>query len=211
MFLLAYFAGLIISFIASVPTGPVNLAIVHATLVNGKKSGLMIALGALIIEVLYCMLSVFGMHLIFSEEAFLKQLSLISIPVLIGMGLVSMFKKDFLKRNIQPRRGNEFLTGITLTVTNPMLLFFWITISAFLQSNAWMENKLLDNTFFILGVATGIFLLFYVLILITSRQNKKVTPRFKRNMNVILGWVFIGLAAFMILKTAWIYFSTGQI
>src|SRR5690606_11161804 len=121
---------LLISIIASLPTGPVNLAIVHATLVNGKRSGLMIAYGALLLELLYCTLSIFGVNFIFTQETLLRKLSLISIPVLIGMGLFSMFKKDFLKRNYQPKRGNEFLTGITLTLTNPMLLFFWITVSA---------------------------------------------------------------------------------
>jgi len=200
MFILTFIAGVLISFIASLPTGPVNLAIVHATLVNGKRSGLMIAYGALLLELIYCTVAIFGVNFIFTQENLLRQLSLVSIPVLIGMGLFSMFKKDFLKRNYQPKRGNEFFTGITLTLTNPMLLFFWITVSAFLQSNEWMRDKFADQLMFILGVGTGIFLLFYFLILITSRQNKKITPRFKRNMNVVLGWVFIGLAVFLSVK-----------
>jgi redox-sensitive bicupin YhaK (pirin superfamily) len=37
MFLVAFIAGLLISFIASLPTGPVNLSIVHATLASGAK------------------------------------------------------------------------------------------------------------------------------------------------------------------------------
>jgi threonine/homoserine/homoserine lactone efflux protein len=88
-----------------------------------------------------------------------------------------------------------------------MILLFWITVSAFLQANEWMNQDLLNNLAFIGGVSLGVFLLFYFLILITSRQNKKVTPRFKRNMNVILGWVFVGLGILMSFKAAWEYFS----
>lgn len=207
MFLLAFLAGVLISFIASLPTGPVNLSIVHATLVHGKRSGLNIAFGALLIETIYTTLSVFGVHLIFSDEIFLKRLSLISIPVLLVLGLISLFKKDFLKR-YEPKKGrNDFLTGASLTISNPMLLLFWITVSAFLRANEWMGENILDNLAFVGGVTTGVFLLFYFLILITSKQNKKVTPRFKRNMNVILGWLFLGLAIFMILKAIWEYWK----
>jgi threonine/homoserine/homoserine lactone efflux protein len=210
MFLVAFLAGLLISFIASLPTGPVNLSIVHATLVHGKRSGLYIAFGALFIETIYTSLSVFGVHLIFSDEIFLKRISLISIPVLLILGLISLFKKDFLKR-YEPQKGrNDFLTGISLTISNPMLLLFWITVSAFLRANEWMGENLLDNVAFVGGVTTGVFLLFYFLILITSKQNKKVTPRFKRNMNVLLGWLFLGLAAFMIVKAMWEY-SKGSL
>jgi threonine/homoserine/homoserine lactone efflux protein len=210
MFLVAFLAGLLISFLASLPTGPVNLSIVHATLVHGKKSGFYIAFGALFIESIYASLSVFGVHLIFSDEIFLKRISLISIPVLLILGLVSLFKKDFLKR-YEPKKGrNDFLTGISLTISNPMLLLFWITVSAFLRANEWMGENLLDNVAFVGGVTTGISLLFYFLILITSKQNKKVTPRFKRNMNVLLGWLFLGLAAVMMAKALWEY-SKGSL
>jgi threonine/homoserine/homoserine lactone efflux protein len=207
MFLIAFLAGLIISFIASLPAGPVNLSIVHATLIHGRRSGLHIALGALIIETIYAALAVFGVHLIFSDEIFLKRVSLVSIPVLIILGLVSLFKKDFLKRYETRNGKNDFFTGVSLTLSNPMILLFWITVSAFLQANEWMNQDLLNNLAFIGGVSLGVFLLFYFLILITSRQNKKVTPRFKRNMNVILGWVFVGLGILMSFKAAWEYFS----
>jgi threonine/homoserine/homoserine lactone efflux protein len=205
VFIIPLFAGFIISFIASLPTGPVNMAIVHGTLLYGKKSGLLIAAGAMLVEVFYCTLSIFGMNIIFGYETFLRQLSLISIPILLGMGLVSMFKKDFLKRDYKPKSGNEFITGTTLTLANPMILFFWITVTAFLQSNEWMQDRFIDQAMFVTGVAAGLFLLFYTLIRITYRQNKKVTPRFKRNMNVILGWVFIGLALIMTLKAGYTF------
>jgi threonine/homoserine/homoserine lactone efflux protein len=207
MFFVAFLAGLIISFVASLPAGPVNLSIVHATLIHGRRSGLHIAFGALIVETLYAGLAVFGVHLIFSDEIFLKRVSLISIPVLIVLGLVSLFKKDFLKRYETRNGKNDFLTGVSLTLSNPMLLLFWITVSAFLQANEWMKRDLLNNLAFIGGVSGGVFLLFYFLVLITSRQNKKVTPRFKRNMNVMLGWLFLGLAIIMTLKALWEFFS----
>lgn len=207
MILIAFLAGLLISFIASLPTGPVNLSIVHATLLHGKRSGLCIAFGALIVETIYAAMAVFGVHLIFSDEIFLKRLSLVSIPVLIVLGLVSLFKKDFLKRYEEKKGRNDFLTGVSLTISNPMLLLFWLTVSAFLRANDWMGENLSDNIAFLGGVSAGVFILFYVLILITSRQNKKVTPRFKRNMNVLLGWLFLGLAILMTLKAAWEYFS----
>ncbi len=206
MFLLPLIAGFIISFIASLPTGPVNMAIVHGTLLYGKRSGLLIAAGAMVVEVFYCTVSIFGMNIIFGYEALLRQLSLISIPILLIMGLVSMFKKDFLKRDYKPGSGNGFVTGSTLTLANPMILFFWITVTAFLQSNEWMQDRFMDQAMFVLGVASGLFLLFYTLIRITYGQNKKVTPRFKRNMNVILGWVFIGLALMMLIKAGYTYF-----
>jgi len=206
VFLLPLIAGFIISFIASLPTGPVNMAIVHGTLLYGKRSGLLIAAGAMVVEVFYCTVSIFGMNIIFGHEALLRQLSLISIPILLIMGMLSMFKKDFLKRDYKPGSGNGFITGSTLTIANPMILFFWITVTAFLQSNEWMQDRFVDQAMFVVGVASGLFLLFYMLIRITYRQNKKVTPRFKRNMNVILGWVFIGLALIMSIKAGYAYF-----
>lgn len=207
MILIAYLSGLLISFIASLPTGPVNLSIVHATLLHGKRSGLYIAFGALMVEILYASMAVFGIHLIFSDEVFVRRLSLISIPVLIVLGLVSLFKKDFLKRYEEKKGRNNLLTGVSLTISNPMILVFWLTVSAFLRANDWLGENLMDNIAFMGGVASGISILFYFLILITSRQNKKITPRFKRNMNVLLGWLFLGLAFVMILKAGWEYLS----
>jgi len=78
------------------PVGPVNLAVVHATLVKGKLSGYRLALGALIVEVAYCAISLFGLHILSEQKALVESMQWISIPVLLTLGLMSLFKKDFL-------------------------------------------------------------------------------------------------------------------
>jgi threonine/homoserine/homoserine lactone efflux protein len=183
------------------PVGPVNLAVVHATLVKGKLSGYRLAFGALIVEVAYCAISLFGLHILSEQKALVESMQWISIPVLLTLGLMSLFKKDFLKRDYTPKKsGNEWLTGMTLTLSNPMLLFYWITVTTLVKSHQWMEDHVLDNIVFLFGVISGLSLLFFALIRLSALRNNKITPRFKRNMNLWVGWIFIGLACIMTLR-----------
>ncbi len=136
-------AGLLAGFIFSVPVaGPISILITSYSLKGEFHFALVTAVGAAMVDFLYCFIAVFG----FSQLYILYQ-PLVPYTLLVGaffMGILGYkiihmhLKLDSNGRGNKPklRKRGRFLTGIMVSLLNPSLFFGWLTSSFIIMSFA---------------------------------------------------------------------------
>lgn len=127
--------GLAVGVLVSAPMGPVGMLCIQRALHRGRCAGLYTGVGAAVSDLLYCLITGFGLSFI---EDFLKQnesiITLVGSAVLIAFG-VYLLRSNPSKglRTPQENRGSIYkniLTGFLFTVSNPLILFLIIGLFA---------------------------------------------------------------------------------
>lgn len=135
--------GLAIGVLISAPMGPVGILCVQRTLDKGRRTGFYTGVGAAISDLIYCLLTGFGLSFI---EEFLERnsnvIQLVGSLVLIGFG-VYILRKD-PAAGLQSRGYQDVsfkknvLGGFLFTVSNPLIIF--LIIGLFARFNFMMPD-----------------------------------------------------------------------
>lgn len=115
--------------------GPVGILCVQRTLNKGRHTGLFTGVGAALSDLIYCLLTGFGLSFI---EEFLERnsniIQLLGSLVLIGFG-VYLFKSNPSRQLKKPLEqhvsaGKNILNGFLFTFSNPLIIFLIIGLFA---------------------------------------------------------------------------------
>lgn len=127
--------GIAIGILISAPMGPVGILCIQRTLDKGRRTGLYTGVGAALSDLLYCLLTGFGLSFI---EEFIERnqnvIQLIGSAVLIGFS-VYLFRKNpasNLRKPVQQETSpkKNILAGFLFTFSNPLILFLIIGLFA---------------------------------------------------------------------------------
>ena len=130
--------GAAIGVLISAPMGPVGILCIQRTLDKGRKTGLHTGIGAALSDLIYCILTGFGLSFI---EEFLERnqniIQLVGSAVLIAFA-VYLFKKNPASSLKTPSEEEEahisphknILGGFLFTFSNPLILFLIIGLFA---------------------------------------------------------------------------------
>lgn len=134
--------------------GPVGMLCIQRTLDKGRRAGLFTGIGAAASDLLYCLLTGFGLSFI---EDFIERnqniIQLVGSAVLIAFGIY-LFKSNpskSLKKPAEAKASDKknILTGFLFTVSNPLILFLIIGLFArfnFLMPEMTLPHYLLGFT-----------------------------------------------------------------
>ncbi len=127
------------------------------------------------------------------------------IALLLTIGMVTFFQKPTeIKHEEVPisSRFLSFLKGISLSLFNPALLPFWIVVLLEYKHREFLKiTTILEKMFFVLGAATGTFLLVYSYAFIANKKRNLVFKYLTDNrLNKIMGIIFISLAVWQLLN-----------
>lgn len=128
--------GIAIGVLISAPMGPVGILCIQRTLDKGRRPGFYTGVGAAISDLLYCLITGFGLSFI---QEFLEKnqnvIQLVGSAVLIGFGIY-LFKKNPASSIARPSRPEpvspkkNILGGFLFTFSNPLILFLIIGLFA---------------------------------------------------------------------------------
>ena len=199
-----FLVGMVAAMIATLPLGPVNLEIVQRTINKGYKQGMLVAVGSAITEMLWCGLAVYGTSLLFAspeqEEKVFLYFKLASIPLLFILGVVNLRKKvprpkfhikGFENEAPKTRFGGAVAVGASLNLLNPVLLAFWLAISAYLKASNILYDGLSEESMYTFGVGAGTFATGSIISLITIRSNKRMSYRSRVYLTRGIGFTFL--------------------
>ncbi|MCH5231596.1 MAG: LysE family translocator [Muribaculaceae bacterium] len=129
--------GVAIGILISAPMGPVGILCIQRTLDKGRKTGLYTGIGAAISDLIYCILTGFGLS--FIEEFLERNQNVIQLAgsiVLIAFA-VYLFKKNPASSLKTPQGQDQqvsphknILGGFFFTFSNPLILFLIIGLFA---------------------------------------------------------------------------------
>lgn len=213
MLLLDVLLGILLAFVASVPSGPVNLAVFRASLNGQRTTAFLIGMGAATIEMAYCLLGVGGASLVVEERNLSLGLQVASVPILLLMGIVNLLKQEKQVAHAAdestppPVRKRGFFVGAGLNILNPLLIPFWALVVHWLVANRWMTSAWLETVFFAGGVFIGTVGFLFTVAEIAHSRRKAWSTRSLVVVNRIIGVLFISFAlyqAFNLVRLWWL-------
>lgn len=198
--------GFIIGFLVSSPMGPVNMLCVQRTLNKGRKHGFATGMGAMLSDLTYATVTLFGMS--FAEEFLQKNDVIIQL-----VGSVILFVFGFFVFRTNPLKGwtpqsktedsscwRDFISSFFITFSNVAIILVFITLYArftFTPINEGAAHWVAA----IVAIAFGAFSWWFFISSFVSRLRKHFNRRGLVILNRIVGSIL------MIISVAGVLFS----
>ena len=203
--LIIYFVTAIVSYIATIPPGPLSVYIVDTTLQRNLKIALWVALGGILGEVIYTYLAIEGVMIFDKYPIVVFWIQWGIIVLLIVIGTITFFQKSTkIESEHIAAKGRllSVLKGISLSLLTPALFPFWIIVLLEYQKYEWLKiNTISDKIFFVAGAETGTFLLVYTFAYITERKRNLIFKYLTDNrLNKLMGCLYVGLAVWQLIN-----------
>ena len=176
MIIQVFLAGLIFSFLGSIPPGTMNLAILQLGLEHKIKIALRFSIAVALIEYPYAWIAVVFENWVTSSPVIIENFQLITAIVMTVIGVFTIWSarkpSDFSVKFNQ----SGFRRGLVLSVLNPMAIPFWIGITAYLKAQGWIDlsaTTLLHS--YLLGTSVGVLLLLILFTFLAKRLSHYVS------------------------------------
>lgn len=191
------FITFIISFLGTLPLGPINLSMVDVTLRNNLRAGFWFSVAAAFVEMGQSVVALQGSSWISQFLTNSIWTKVIVFAVFCTLGLLFFFKKNTaINQDISVRRGKHFAYGLLIAFLNPQAIPFWLVVLALLESaqimSIHMGSPLLNIASFLLGTSLGklgALMLFGIL----SEPIVRRASVIRNNLNRIIGLILIVL------------------
>ena len=194
----AFATGLIFGFLVSIPVGPINLTIINEGARRGFRWALMIGLGSVLMESIYCAISLTGFSAFLGLPMVKSTMKLLSFLFLLFLSWKYFRAKsipehsrsaDRIEQKLHPR--SAFMTGFVRVLGNPSVLLLWVTLTATFLSHNWVDRTVDDRVACVLGVAGGATLWFFLLAWAVSKGHGRISPRVLLRMEHVSGAVLL--------------------
>ena len=198
---LAVFTGFISGFLLSIPVGPINLTILNEGARRGFKVALLISIGAVIMEVIYCAIAFTGFASFFQHKVIKAAMELFSFVFMLYLGIKFLMARTVpvagrietrIEERLHPH--SAFMIGFVRTMANPGVLLGWIVLSAGFIAHDWVQPTGECKTACILGVAGGTGVWFLGLSWFAARGHGRLTEKGLLRMEHISGVCMLLLA-----------------
>lgn len=192
--------GFIIGIVVSAPMGPVGVLCVQRTLNKGRWYGFITGLGASLSDIIYALLTGYGMSFIFdfiNKNIFYLQL--LGSVMLLAFGIYTYRSNPV--QSIRPVSHNKgtyfhnFITAFLVTLSNPLIIFLFIGLFArftFVLSGIPVGQQVTGYASIFLGALTWWFGITYFVNKVRTRFNVRGIWMINR----IIGIVVMAVAAF---------------
>lgn len=182
--LLAVLTGFISGLLTSIPVGPVNLSIIHEGSRRGFRWALLIGMGAISMELLYCAIAFTGFAAFFQKGLVKAAMELTSFVFLLFLGVKFLTARaiestnkieERIEQKLHPH--SAFMTGFVRVMGNPGVLIFWTILAANFISREWVEPTRSSRFACVCGVACGAGLWFTSLSYVVSLRHQKISEK----------------------------------
>lgn len=190
----AIWNGFLFGLLLSVLIGPVFFALIQNSIEKGFKAGIFMAVGIALSDSFYIFITYFGISKLTENPDFNMWLGGIGGLIMLGFGLVYMFKPVPVKGARQAHEENgqwfqQIIKGFFLNGVNPFVLFFWIGIMSKISIDfQFSQNQAV--VFFVSLIAT-VLTTDVLKSYFAMKLSEIVTPRFMKIMNRVVGVALI--------------------
>lgn len=202
-FIRIFIAGMVISFLGSLPLGTLNIAAMQISITDGIRPALYFVLGALLVEICYVRLSLVAMHWVLQHKRIFRWLEWVAILIIIALAVSSFIAAadPGVSKNVLLSGGiHRFWLGVMMSAVNPVQIPFWFGWSTVLFSKKLLERRKIHYWLYLLGIGAGTFAGNLVFIL----GGRLIVDKLNANqqmMHWIIGGIFMLTAIMLIWKT----------
>ena len=132
---IAYLMG----FAAAIPVGATQLEIAKRSLNGFPSSAVMLAAGSVISDAAYGVIALFGIAPFLQSPSATIIFSFVNAGILIILGFWALaesrkkIREDVKSKKILKKKNVAFITGFSLAVTNPIMIYWWLMGHRFLS------------------------------------------------------------------------------
>lgn len=198
-----FIAGMVISFLGTLPLGTLNIAAMQISITDGTRPALYFVLGALLVEICYVRLSLVAMHWVLRHKRIFRWLEWMAIAIVAALAVSSFVAAadPRVEKNVLLSGGvHRFWLGVMMSAVNPIQIPFWFGWSAVLFSKNLLEHRNLHYNLYLSGIGSGTFIGNLVFILggrlIVDRLNAS-----QQMLHWIIGSIFALTALILLWKT----------
>ncbi len=200
-------AGLISGFLVCIPVGPINVAIINEGARRGLLWSVMIGLGAMVMDTIYCGVAFTGFSTFFTGEYIRAGMELLSLLLMLFLGLKYLLARDIpehtltvdaVEHKFHPH--TAFWIGFVRVLGNPAVLLFWFTLSATFLAHEWITESIPSKVFCATGNFLGGMTWFFLLSFLVSRGHRKFSTRTLLNMSRGSGLSLLIAAVFIAMR-----------
>lgn len=197
--------GIAIGALISAPMGPIGMLVIQRTLSKGRWPGFFTGVGASMSDLIYCLIT--GFFISFVTE-FIERNQL--IIQLLGSVVLAVFALFLFRKN--PTRQlktakdspnnyvSDAVTGFLLTFSNPLILFFIITLYA--RFNVLLPEFTVIHYVWAYGtILLGALLWWYLVTYLVNKLRKRVNVRSLWLVNRIVGTALLLMSLVGIVKS----------
>ena len=195
--------GIIIGILISAPLGPIGVLVIQRTLNDGRRVGLITGLGAAVSDIIYAMISGLGLSFIVDFiTSNGSSLQIIGSIIIFIFGLY-LWKKNPVK-DLTPSKTTKssyfkyFITGLLLTLSNPMIIFFYLAL--FARTNFLISAGRISDYFLGYGaIAVGALCWWFFITWIMNkvRAHFKLRSLFLVNKIIVIVMILLSLVGFV--------------
>lgn len=199
--MLNFLESLLIGFsIAAIP-GPIFFELIRRTLSHGLRSGVLLVFGEFIGNFLLLSLIFFGISNALTNTIFTKFLYIFGGIILLFISTLALKLKEAEVEksydNNKNIKNNSFIAGLLISITSPIVIAFWVSISGSYLSEFDNNIHAFINIFLI---AIGFLLFFLPLSFIVFKIRHKIPPNKVVILSKIFGLILIFYGLLLISK-----------
>src|ERR1700722_5678378 len=164
-YLKLFFSALLISFLGSLPIGTLNVTVTSLTINKGIIAAVAFALGAILVEVILVRVAVVAIKKLEGLKHLYKFFSVLTCVILFSFAIIILYAAYEMRKfetALPFITQRPFLSGLFLSIINPLHLPFWIGWTAFLKSKKIFYDSNAYYNIYIVGIGLGTSLAFFV-------------------------------------------------
>jgi L-lysine exporter family protein LysE/ArgO len=201
----AFLYGIPVGFAFSFALGPVFFSLIKASLENGFRAAVFIAMGVVVADLVLLGIAYGGVETLLPNGmnvAFWTQL--FGGLLLISIAISTIIKKPKNTEGVPIEPSNLIIKnmarGFFLNILNPANFFEWVGAAGVLKSKYAFE--VFENVSFFTGALLAVFMTELAVAYFASRLRKVLNERVIYGINIVTGSVFLGFGLWLLWEAA---------
>jgi threonine/homoserine/homoserine lactone efflux protein len=186
-----FFWVLMISFLGSLPVGTLNVTVASLVINKGIIQAVEFALGAIFVEVVLVRIAIAAVQKLERLKYLYKFFSALTCIVLFLFAWISFraaFEMHKFETALPFTSQRPFLSGVFLSLINPLHLPFWLGWTAVLKSKKIFWDSKATYNIYVIGIGLGTSIAFFTYAILGN-----LLIDFLKEKQTILNWI-IGIA-----------------
>lgn len=215
---IAWFVGFLTGFSCAIPPGPLNVTVIRKASLGHRRDAYRVGLGGALIDAFICGLIAMGFGWVLERVATERWVKAGFAVVLIAYGLKVLIldrRRDAaLAAQLEDRSESAgpppaparhsrlpVLVGLVQGAANPTLFVNWTLVISFLVGHGLLSPTLPSGGAFALGVGSGVFGWFALLIVVLKRLHDHPIAYWIRRSTIFAGLLLVLFGLYFLAKS----------
>lgn len=200
LYITHFLLGFVFSFIGSIPFGMINLTVVDTTIHKGLRAGIVLGIGAAIVEFFQAIIAVLFTHVFIDNPQISQIIHWVAIPIFFGLAIYHFLQSGKETQHKSSEKSlSPFYKGLFISSLNMLAVPYWVFYATYFTSVGWLSSTKGLLLVFCVGISVGAFSLFVVFAKLSSLVVQRMS-KISSVTNQVLAVIFLGLGIFQLGK-----------